>query len=329
MAIQGFNYKEMVLGTGDTLAYGFDFKIYDPTHLNVIVQDSSGTVVREFRGDDATQVSSLVFDTDDGGGTLTLVSDLESNYVLTMFLAPDAPDQPTDFPYKTSFTLPVIAAALDYLGSMIQRVAFLAQRAIRIHDVDDVYGGGDVDAFDPRLPAGIRSNPGATVVINDTGDGFDYGATLGEIANAQTYANDAITAKNAAAASAVAAAASAAAAAASAAAASAGMTLYGTYAGPLNITAAGGITNNIPGEQGQFIHGSPGAVVISANPQIQAGTVIGQRITLIGVDDANTVKLTNGNGLRMNGDITLGDGDLIRFFYDGTSWQEEYRNAKT
>lgn len=324
MARSEFEVKEQWIGTGDLSAYTFNYKIEALLHLLLYVQDSTGALVAGYpiRGDDIVLLSSVTFDSIGGGGTINLASVLPTDYVLTALLANDAPTQPSEYQTKASFTLPSFEAALDFLGGAIQRLAYMAQRSFRIHDLEDA------DDIDTMLPVGFSDNPGATLAINADGNGFAYGATLNDIASAEGYATAAAAARDAASASAIAAAISAAAAAASAAAASAGMTMYGTYAGPLNITAAGGITSNIPGEQGQFIHGSPGAVIVTANPQISAGTAIGQRLQLIGVDDTNTVKFTNGNGLRLNGDITLGDGDLIRFFWDGTSWQEEYRNAK-
>lgn len=322
MSISEFNVKEQWIGTADTSDYTFDFTIQDELHLLIYMQDDTGAIVDGYpvRGDDTTVLTGVIFDAVAGGGTISLVDDLPDSYVLTALMANDAPTQASEFKGKGSFTLSNIELALDFLACQIQRLAYLTQRSVKLSDVDDS------DVFDSSLPAGAVDEAGATIVINADGDGYDFGATLTQIADASTYAAQALASQVAALASQVAAAASATAAAASAAAASASITLYGTQGSPLGITAAGGIANNIPGEQGSFIHGSPGAVTVSANPQIAAGTVVGQKMTLIGCDDTNTVTLTNGNGLRLNGDAVIGDGYVMSFMWDGANWQELYRS---
>lgn len=105
----------------------------------------------------------------------------------------------------------------------------------------------------------------------------------------------------------------------------------GTRAAPNSIVAGTGIslttlfgaTNKI--KMLAFVQGSGGAVNISANPQIQAGTIIGQELTLIGCHAANTVTLEHGDGLIMNGPYTLDAERMIVFTWDGTIWVERNR----
>lgn len=316
MSRQTFNVKDVAIGTGDNDEYTFDFKIEDETHLLIIVQDDDGVETERVRGDDTTFLDSVDFDPVAGGGTVTLVDDLPTDYTMTMLLANDEPTQPSEFRGKASFTLSEFEAALDYLGGQIQRAFYLVLRSVRLNDLDDV------DDFDPTLPVGAADNPGATIAVNDDGDGLAYGATLDEIAEAEGFATAALASEVAAAASAAAAAVSAAAAAASA---GSGFLAYGTRAAPLDITAAGGITSHGTQTELQFVHGSPGVVTISANPQITAGTQVGQILTLMGTDDTNTLTLSNGNGLVMNGDCTLLNDSVIGFVWDGTNWCELYR----
>lgn len=321
MSIDQFNVKEQSIGTGDTFDYTFDFTIQDALHLLVIIQDNLGIQTAKFRGDDTSQLSAIVFDAVLGGGTITLLTVLPTDYVITMLLANDAPTQPSEFKDKFSLTLENIELAFDYLCCQIQRIAYLTQRSLKLSDLDDN------DAIDPTLPSGFASNPGATIAISDDGTGLQYGATMGAIENAETYATEAAASAAAALISQAAAAVSAAAAAASAIAAQSGYTVSGTRtpSAPLGITAAGGITSHPVNRNLQFIQGSPGAVTISANPQILAGTILGQELLLCGVDDTNTVKLTNGNGLLLNGDCILDDGQTLALFWDGANWQEQYR----
>jgi hypothetical protein len=165
--IQGFNIKEQVLGQADSNVYTFDFKIFDVTDLLIYVQDSSGNIVEKIRGDDTTFLSGVTFDSIKGGGTVTLINNLGDEFIMTMFSASDLPDQPTSFPNKTSFTLKAIEGALDYLATLIQRVAWIAQRSMRMHDLDDI------DSFDPTLPPNIANYPGGILAVKMDGSGFE------------------------------------------------------------------------------------------------------------------------------------------------------------
>ena len=97
----------------------------------------------------------------------------------------------------------------------------------------------------------------------------------------------------------------------------------GTRASPTAIVAGTGVvfagTSN---SNYHFIEGSGGAVNISANPQITAGTNVGQRLTLIGRNDTNTVTIEDGDGLSLNGSAVLAADSAIDLVYDGTNWTE-------
>ncbi len=323
MSIQDFNVKEQWIGDGTLAAYTFDFTIQDLAHLLVIQQDDQGRQMQKVRGDDTSFLSGVVFDAVNGGGTVTLQANLADQWTITFLMANDVPIQPTQFQNKLSFTLRGFELALDYIVCQIQRLAYLSNRSMKLDDLDDM------DSFDPTLPPFILNNAGATIIVSETGNGFDYGATLGEIAAAITYATAAQTAQAAAQTAQAAAAASAAAAAASAGQAASGWVPYGTRDIPLLVTAAGGITPHGNQSEFQYIHGSPGAVIVTANPQIAAGTAHGQLLRLIGRDNTNTVKFTNGNGLSLNGDFLMGEDDIIEFFWDTFNWVETLRRSAT
>lgn len=99
--------------------------------------------------------------------------------------------------------------------------------------------------------------------------------------------------------------------------------VHGSGGSPVSVTAAGGITadSGYP-DQVWFVQGSGGAVTITANPQISAGSAIGQTITVCAESNTNTVTFSNGTGLVMNGSKTLLSGDCDRWIYDGSSWNE-------
>jgi hypothetical protein len=107
-------------------------------------------------------------------------------------------------------------------------------------------------------------------------------------------------------------------------------TLTGSYSSPSAIVAGTGVAFTGGGRlQVWFIQGSGGAVDISANPQIAAGTEVGQILVLIGTSDTNTVKLEHGTGIQQNGECFLGAGSSIGYIWTGATgtWVELFRNS--
>ncbi len=96
----------------------------------------------------------------------------------------------------------------------------------------------------------------------------------------------------------------------------------------LAVVAATGIPSTSFSKQLE-IAGSGGAVDISANPQIAAGTT-GQEIMFICTSDVNTVKFDDGTGLQLAGgaSFTMGSGDVLVLTYNGTLavWVEVSRS---
>lgn len=101
----------------------------------------------------------------------------------------------------------------------------------------------------------------------------------------------------------------------------------GTRASPSAIVAGTGVA--FTGSYSNslwFIQGSGGAVTVTANPQVAAGSFVGQRLKLVGRSDTNTVTLANGTGLSLNGNITMGADSTLSLEWDGTNWREDSRN---
>lgn len=290
MAIQGFDYKEQWIGTQDTSAYTFDFLITNPSQLHVYIQDQFGNIINDTDGTDDTVFSGVIFDPVDGGGTVNLVSVLPNNYVMTIFLANDQPDQPTSFPNARSFTFDVVEAMIDYVAAWGQRIAYLAQRAIRLHDLDDV------SAFDVRLPLNLSTFPSQILVVRDDGAALDVGPTVAQII-------------------------ASAAAAANAGASSYRVKLGNSRASPTQV--GNSIAPSLFSRELQFIVGMSGPVDVTLT--VPGGTSVGQELLLMGTDNINTVQLNNGNGLDLSGAAVLGDSDMISLIWDGTNWVEMWR----
>jgi hypothetical protein len=94
----------------------------------------------------------------------------------------------------------------------------------------------------------------------------------------------------------------------------------GSVASILTVTAVGGVSTL--GASIVPVVGS-GAVNITANPQIVAG-IAGQRLTIIGTSDTNTVQFDDGTGLSLDGgnSMVLGLNSVIEFVYYNSTWIE-------
>jgi len=105
----------------------------------------------------------------------------------------------------------------------------------------------------------------------------------------------------------------------------------GSFGTPNDIVAGTGIVFDGNGNtEIQYIQGSGGAVNISANPQISAGTNDCDELKLIGASDANTVQIDDGDGVVLVGFLPpLGAGDSISFVWDDDNslWREVSRNV--
>lgn len=188
-----YNVQETKTGTGSKLDYTFGFKIEEKSQLLAVKRDASGVEIARVRGTDtSTLIDSVTFDSEEGGGTVNLLTNLEASYTLDLFLANDAPTQPTVLRNKFDFTLRNIENALDWVLGPVQRAIFLASRSVKLLDVLDLA------TFDVNLPSNIVGSDNRVLGTNSDGDAFEMGPTFDEVANAQTYANNAAAAETAA-----------------------------------------------------------------------------------------------------------------------------------
>jgi len=101
-----------------------------------------------------------------------------------------------------------------------------------------------------------------------------------------------------------------------------GYTVTGSEATPEVITAGGGIGVTTDQRQLIFVKGAGGAMPITANPQIAAGSVVGQELLLSGAHDTDYIELQDGFGLSLNGAIRLINNETLPLFWTGTVWKE-------
>lgn len=100
------------------------------------------------------------------------------------------------------------------------------------------------------------------------------------------------------------------------------ITITGTFASPIVITAAGGITPGGYSGEFMFIKSNGGQFLISANPQIAVGTSVGQTLTLIGTDDVDAIVFSEGNGVFV-GNATFQPIEancVLVLTWTGTTW---------
>lgn len=108
-----------------------------------------------------------------------------------------------------------------------------------------------------------------------------------------------------------------------------GVTVTNTYASPYAAMAATPIPITAGlGDQTKYVAGS-GGVTMSAVPQIAAGTINGQRLTVVGTDDTDFVQFHDGDGLDLNGAMILYDRCRIEFEWDDDEelWRERGRRG--
>jgi hypothetical protein len=107
--------------------------------------------------------------------------------------------------------------------------------------------------------------------------------------------------------------------------------LTGSTGAPSSVTAAGGVSLTAPSYYNiAWIVSSGGAVTVTATPSVTSGTTTGQRLTLLGTSNVNTVTLRDeaslaGSKLQLNGNWTAQAYSALNLIWDGTYWVEESR----
>ena len=196
-------------GNGAVDTYSYSYKIFANTDLLVTVRNTSDvettlTLTTDYT---VTGVGSS------SGGNVVLVNsaqswldgdgDLKSNYILTIRRVRPI-KQLTDIRNQGAFYPEVHEDTFDSLVMIGQQQQDEIDRSMKLSETTDP------DDFSTILPASLIDNPGASIIVNDDGDGFTDGPTADAIAAAQANAASAALDAATASAAAIAAAASAA-----------------------------------------------------------------------------------------------------------------------
>ena len=100
-------------------------------------------------------------------------------------------------------------------------------------------------------------------------------------------------------------------------------TVSGSQAAPGSVTAAGGVSFSGSNYfNTKYIQGSGGAVVVTASPQIAAGSLVGQSLKILCTSAVNTVTFADGTGLSLNGAFVCGSNSAIVLDWNGSVWTE-------
>lgn len=177
--------KNIYLGNGSTSNYNYTFKIFKDEDLRVIVKEISTGIETVLNPVDYVVNGAG----DAGGGTIDLVGprvylDPLTNNLLSTFKIllkrQLALVQETDIRNQGDFFPEVHEDVFDRGVMVEQQIQEQLDRSLRLAET--------TEDFDPTLPASLEDNPGASVIVNPTGDGFIPGPTANEIANANASA---------------------------------------------------------------------------------------------------------------------------------------------
>lgn len=306
-------------GNGTTDTYSYPFKIFSQSDLLVIeklISTGAETPLALSTDYTVTGVGSP------SGGSIVLVAGNLPSTKKLFIRRKMTLTQVTDIRNLGAFYPSIHEDVFDKLVMMIQELNFLCGQAIKLPETI-------TSGFDTTLPVDITT-PERTIVTTPGGDGFELGPTVDEIANAQAYALAAQAAQGFAEA-AQAAAELAQAEAEAAAQATVGL-VFGSEGTPKIVVAGDGIVgadfiDTAALNQTIFVEGvNAGENDITANPQIAAGTVVGQNLRIVGANNTNYIKLETGNGLLLNGFWLSNNDSILSLFWTGSVWREQWRN---
>lgn len=181
MSLSNANNRNDYVGNGSVDTYNYTFRIFDDDDIQVIVRDTSDveTVLTKTTHYSVTGVGTA------NGGTVALVNgafdwidaegDLKADYVLTIRRVIPLV-QETDIRNQGAFYPEIHEDQFDKLVMIDQQQQDELDRALKLPVTVNP------SAFSGILPAGLVGNPGASIIVNPTGDGLDAGPTVVSVA---------------------------------------------------------------------------------------------------------------------------------------------------
>lgn len=166
MSISSNSQRNDYTGTGVVSTYGYGFKIFNESHLLVLVLSSLGTLSLKTLNIDY----SVTGVGNNNGGNIVLSSPLPSGDKL-IILGSMSIEQQLNIGNEGAFYPEVIEEAFDKRAIIDQQQQEQLNRSVKL---PVSLKNSD---FDISLPAGISNpvNKGRAIIINATNDGFDLG----------------------------------------------------------------------------------------------------------------------------------------------------------
>jgi hypothetical protein len=105
------------------------------------------------------------------------------------------------------------------------------------------------------------------------------------------------------------------------------LSVQGSTGAPTQVDPTIGVPTTSDQRQLRFISSiaGSGAQVITENPQIAPGTIVGQELFLKGTSDTDYIVINDGNGVSQNGAIEFKNHFTGAYIWDGSVWSENGR----
>jgi len=181
MSLSSATNRNDYAGNGSADTYNYTFRIFDQDDLRVIVADSDGVETVLDIGTDYTVTGvgaanggSVVL-VDNGQAWIDAEGDLDTGYSLTVRRVLPV-IQETDIRNQGAFYPEIHEDQFDKLIMIDQQQQDDLDRSFKL---PQTIQSSD---FDTEFPVGMVGNPGASLIVNATGDGFEAGPTATSIA---------------------------------------------------------------------------------------------------------------------------------------------------
>lgn len=193
--------SDRYIGLGNLNQYSFDFKVSgDASDLLIIKTDADNNVIFKVRGDDTEYVDSVTFNDGNVGGTVTLIDNLETDYILTIRLLPENPEQDDQYRNQSDFSLKKLENSFDQQNGYIQAMWDILKRVPRIPDqfLDSAMDQSVLGEIDDALD--LATDETVYLAITKTADGLKFVTSAGtsegltavetDVADLQLYKED-------------------------------------------------------------------------------------------------------------------------------------------
>ncbi|XGC82046.1 hypothetical protein ACES2L_06055 [Bdellovibrio bacteriovorus] len=169
MSISSAVFRNSYVGNGSTDTFPITFDFFQDEDILVKTRSALGVETTLGPGDYEITDENVILPAPLASGVKIII---KRNLSLT---------QLTEFRNQGEFFPEDIEDVLDRAVMLIQQLQDIADRSLKLTDT--------VEGFDPSLPSDIPLKPGATLIVNGTGNGVAAGPTMADVANAQANAS--------------------------------------------------------------------------------------------------------------------------------------------